>query len=71
MAKYKVNCYYTYVGSVIVEADSAEDAYNKGLELCEDMHTDELDFVGYSDSIVYPIKEDGKIDYGNEFQFDN
>jgi hypothetical protein len=54
-----------------VEADSAEDACNKGVELCENMHTEELDFVGYSDSLVYPIKEDGKVDYGTEFQFDN
>lgn len=67
MGKYLVSYYVC----VEVEADSAEDAYNKGVKLCEDMHTDELDFVGYSDSRVYPIKEDGKIDYGNEFQFNN
>ena len=71
MAKYKVHCYYTYVGSVIVEADSAKDACNKGIELCDAMHTDALEFVGFSESCVYPIKEDGKVDYGTEFQFDN
>lgn len=71
MAKYKVHCYYTYVGSVIVEANSEEDAYNKGVSLCDSMHTDELEFVGYSNSCAYPINEDGEIDYGNEFQFDN
>ena len=71
MAKYKVHCYYTYVGTVTVEADSEEAAYNKGLAMCDNMHTDELEFVGYSNSCAYPINEDGEIDYGNEFQFDN
>ena len=71
MAKYKVHCYYTYVGTVTVEANSEEDAYNKGLAMCDNIRTDELEFVGYSNSCAYPINEDGEIDYGNEFQFDN
>lgn len=52
MAKYKVNCYYTYVGSVEVEADTIEEAYDKGYEICDKMHSDELDFVGYTDGEV-------------------
>lgn len=30
MAKFKVNCYYTYCGCVEVEADTIEEAYEKG-----------------------------------------
>lgn len=52
MAKFKVNCYYTYVGSVEVEADSIEEAYDKGYNVCEKMGTDDLSFVGYLDGEV-------------------
>ena len=46
MAKYIVRCYYEYVGKVVVEADSFEEACDKGLKLCEDMTTDDLYFCG-------------------------
>ena len=59
MAKYIVKCYYQYVGSVEVEADSIEDAYNKGFEICEDMYTSDLDYVDYIDAEV--IDEEGLI----------
>jgi hypothetical protein len=59
MAKFKVNCYYTYVGSVEVEADSIEEAYDKGYKVCEEMGTDDLSFVGYTDGEV--IDKDGEI----------
>lgn len=59
MPKFKVNCYYTYVGTVEVEAGSIEDAFDKGYNQCEDMATDELSYVGYTDAEV--IDEDGVI----------
>lgn len=59
MAKFKVNCYYQYVGSVEVEADTIEEAYNKGFEICDNMSTDELDYLNYIDGEV--IDAEGKI----------
>jgi hypothetical protein len=59
MPKYKVNCYYQYVGSVEVEADSIEEAYDKGFEICDKMSTNELDYVDYMDAEV--IDEKGEI----------
>lgn len=59
MAKYKVNCYYQYVGVVEVEADSAEEAFEKGYDLCDKMTTEQLDYVDYMDAEV--IAEDGEI----------
>lgn len=52
MAKFKVNCYYTYVGSVEVEAETLDEAFDKGYELCDKMSSDELDYVGYTDAEV-------------------
>lgn len=52
MAKYRVRCFYTYCGSVEVEADSIEEARNKGHELCSEMTTDELEYIGYTDTEV-------------------
>lgn len=52
MAKYIVRCYYQYVGRVVVEADSVEEAYNKGYDICDKMKTEELDFVDYIDAEV-------------------
>lgn len=52
MAKYLVRCYYTYCGMVEVDADSVEDASNKGYELCEQMRTEDLEYVGYTDMEV-------------------
>lgn len=52
MAKFKVNCYYSYVGSVEVEADTIEEAYEKGYAECDKMETDDLSFVGYTDGEV-------------------
>ena len=46
MAKYVVRCYYEYVGRVAVEANSFEEAFDKGFALCEDMTTEELYFCG-------------------------
>ena len=59
MAKFKVNCYYTYVGSVEVEADTIEEAYDKGYAECVKMGTDDLSYVGYTDGEV--IDETGEI----------
>ena len=59
MAKFKVNCYYTYVGSVEVEADTIEEAFEKGYELCTEMGTDDLSYIGYTDGEV--IENDGTI----------
>lgn len=52
MAKFKVNCYYTYVGSVEVEADTIEEAYDKGYAECDKMGTEDLSYVGYTDGEV-------------------
>lgn len=52
MEKYLVRCYYTYCATVEVEADSVEDAADKGFELCEKMATDDLEYVGYTDTEV-------------------
>lgn len=57
--KYIVRCYYQYVGRVEVEADSVEEAYNKGYNICDKMKTEELDYVDYIDSEVE--EEDGFI----------
>lgn len=59
MAKFKVKCYYTYVGSVEVEADTIEEAYDKGYAECTKMGTDDLSYVGYADGEV--IDPDGEI----------
>ena len=59
MAKYKVKCYYQYVGSVEVEADSVEEAREKGFAICDKMSTEDLDYVDYMDTEV--IEEDGFI----------
>ena len=45
--KYLVSCYYTYCGVVEVEAESVEDASEIGYELCSEMPTEKLNFVGY------------------------
>ena len=52
MAKFRVNVYYQYVGSVDIEAESFEDAFNKGFDLCEAMETSDLDFIGAIDAEV-------------------
>lgn len=59
MAKYKVHCYYEYVGVVEVEADSPEEAFEKGFPQCEEMKTEELSYTGYTSSEV--IDEKGEI----------
>lgn len=59
MAKFKVHCYYEFVGIVEVEADSIEDAFEKGFELCDGMSIEDLKYVGYTDAEV--IDTDGEI----------
>lgn len=56
MAKFTVKCYYTYVGSVEVEAETLDEAFDKGYELCDKMLSDELDYVGYTDAEVIDEK---------------
>lgn len=62
MAKYIVRCYYRYVGKVGVEANSMEEAFAKGLEICEEMATADLYFVDATDAVV-------KDENGNEQLF--
>ena len=57
MAKFKVNCYYTYAGVAEVEADTEEEAFEKGYAICEKMCTDDLSYVGYTDATV--VDENG------------
>ena len=59
MAKYRVLSYYQYVAISEVEADSVDEAFEKGFALNEDMTTDELRYVDYTDSEV--ISEDGAL----------
>ena len=59
MAKFKVKCYYSYVGETEVEADTIEEAFSKGYDICDKMSSEELDYVGYTDAEV--IDEEGFI----------
>jgi hypothetical protein len=59
MPKYLVKCYYTYCGAVVVDADSVEDAKDMGFELCDQMPTSELEYMGYTDMEV--VDENGDI----------
>ena len=59
MAKFKVKCYYTYVGVVEVNADNVDEAFEKGYAKCDDMVTDDLSYVGYLNAEV--IDEEGFI----------
>lgn len=52
MGKYKVNCYYQFVGSVEVEADSIDEAFEKGFEICDKMGSEDLTYVNYLDGEV-------------------
>lgn len=64
MAKYEVRCYYCYVGTTIVEADSVEEAYEKGWDICDKMSTDDLQYVNFMDEEV--IDEDGFVHEFND-----
>lgn len=57
--KFTVNCYYTFVGTVEVEAESIEEAFAKGYNFCTDMPTDELQFGGYANATV--VDESGEV----------
>lgn len=59
MPKYTVKCYYEYVGVIEIEAESPEEAFEKGFPECEKMETKELSFVGYTSSEV--INEKGEL----------
>lgn len=59
MAKFTVNCYYTFVGSVEVEADSIDEAYEQGYAICQEMPSNELEYCGYTDATV--MDETGEI----------
>jgi hypothetical protein len=52
MAKFIVRSYYEYVHVVEVEADSFEEAFDKGYAISNEVGTDELEFVGYTNSEV-------------------
>lgn len=59
MAKYKVKTYYMYVATSEVNADSPEEALDKGYNHNEGLHSHELDFIGCINSEV--IDENGEI----------
>jgi hypothetical protein len=63
MAKYIVRCYYEYVGKGAVEANSMEEAFAKGLEICNEMTTADLYYVGGINAVVMD-------ENGGEQQFD-
>lgn len=58
MGKYSVKCYYTFCGCVEVEADSPEQAADRGQKLCDGMSPNELDYVDYGN--VYVADENGE-----------
>jgi hypothetical protein len=59
MPKFKVKCYYEYMGCVEVEADTPQEAHEKGYIICHNMTTDDLHFLGYVSSEVED--EEGEI----------
>jgi hypothetical protein len=65
MAKYLVQCYYTYRGCAEVEADSVEEAADKGFEICDKMSSADLEYVDYTDLEV--MDDDGFIVYEQIF----
>lgn len=58
MAKFTVNCYYTYVATVEVEADTYEEAYAEGYNFCTDMPIEEHQFCGFNRGTV--VNEKGE-----------
>ena len=52
MKKFTVRCYYTYCAEVEVEANSIEEAKEIGYDICSEKTTDELNYVGYTDTEV-------------------
>ena len=53
MATYKVKVYYEYAMEVEVEADSIKDAYDKGIEIADEMDESNLQFISSKDTEVY------------------
>jgi len=68
MAKFLVRCYYEYSATIVVEANDANEAFDIAWEQAEKMTTDELDYVGYVNSEVHPINENGKVDYDTIYE---
>lgn len=68
MAKFLVRCYYEYSATIAVEADDANKAFDIAWEQAEKMTTDELDYVGYTNSEVHPIDENGNVDYDTFYE---
>lgn len=68
MAKFLVRCYYEYSATIVVEANDANEAFDNAWEQAEKMTTDELDYVGYTNSEVHPIDENGKVDYDTIYE---
>lgn len=58
MAKYIVKCYYEYVATVEVEADSYDEAYEKGFDMCDAMPTEALEYVGTLETEVFDEQYD-------------
>lgn len=52
MEKFKVNVYYKYAAYIEVDAESIEDAYDKGLAIADKMTKDKLEYVGHSEGDV-------------------
>ena len=68
MAKFLVRCYYEYSATIEVEADDAKEASDIAWKQAEKMTTDELDYVGYLNSEVCPIDENGNVDYDTIYE---
>lgn len=55
--KYKVNVYYEYVASIDVEADTPEQASAIGYNQAEGLLTEDLTYVGYTNTEVWQDNE--------------
>lgn len=59
MPKFRVHTYYEYVHTIEVEAETAQEACDKGYAIADKATTDDLQFCGYTSSEV--IDENGEL----------
>ena len=57
MGKYLVKSYFEYVGTIEVEADSAEEALKIGQQANLDKSSSEYEFVDYTNSEVWDSED--------------
>jgi hypothetical protein len=55
MAKFNVNVYYEYCATIEVDADNAQDAEKKGIEIADNLPTSSLTYISRTDAEVEEI----------------